>query len=233
MGDEEDASVMDSHFWAFFYDGANMLLRSISLQASFFIASILASRLPDSTEALAAHGIIVQCWMLTSYLVDGFANVGTMLGGKFFGSWTPLDKHRFHRMTERLIFCGGFIGAIFAITMLLLEEQIIHVFTLKDSASRVTVISYLHKAWPVLCVMQPVNSLVFVYDGLIYAVQRFKYVRNLMVSGLLFAYAHVLAITYVLGYLETGNGLVCIWLAKSAMNLWRLGGLAVQIHLKL
>ncbi len=71
------------------------------------------------------------------------------------------------------------------------------------------------------------------YDGLIYAVQRFRYVRNVMLSGLALAYASVLVGAQLRGSFRTHEGLVAIWLAKAAMNCWRLAGLSTEIHLRL
>ena len=225
----------NTHFWDFFYDGASMLLRSIALQASFFVAAILASRLPDSDEALAAHGIVLQLWMLTSYITDGFANVGTMIGGKYYGSssWDILDHLLFQRLTERLLICGMMVGALFSILMLLLEDEIISIFTIKQSPKRGLVVAYVKRVWPLLSLMQPINSLVFVYDGLIYACQRFRYVRNVMVLGLAFVYTPVL-LAFQGSHSLCGSkwGIVAIWSAKAAMNVWRLVTLAVHIHLK-
>ena len=163
----------------------------------------------------------------TTHSTDGFANVGTMFGGKFYGSGRLIDKLLFQRLTERLVLCGLLVGAAFAIVMLLAEEEIIHVFTLKKSASRPLVVKDLHQVWPMLAVMQPVNSLVFVYDGLVYAAQRFYYVRNLMLSGLALVFVPVLSIGWSLH-----PSLYAIWLAKSVMNGWRLWGLAAEVHLR-
>jgi len=179
-GGEGEASVQSQRphrrdFWDFVYDSSNMLVRSMALQGSFFIAAVLASRLPDRIEALAAHGIVVQLWMLTSYITDGFANVGTIFGGRYYGRWRPLDKVLFRRMTERLVFCGLTVGLLFSVALLVARGPITRVFTLKNSGSKPLVLLYLGKVWPVLALMQPINSLVFVYDGLIYAVQRFRY----------------------------------------------------------
>lgn len=52
----------------------------LSVQATFFIALAVASRL--GTAALAAHQIVAQLWLLTSYVVDGFAVAGTVLGSR-------------------------------------------------------------------------------------------------------------------------------------------------------
>ena len=50
------------------------------MQATFFIALAVASRL--GTAALAAHQIVAQLWLLTSYVTDGFAVAGTVLGSR-------------------------------------------------------------------------------------------------------------------------------------------------------
>ena len=52
----------------------------VSVQATFFIALAVASRL--GTAALAAHQIVAQLWLLTSYVTDGFAVAGTVLGSR-------------------------------------------------------------------------------------------------------------------------------------------------------
>ena len=66
--EEEVDRWTSSRFWEFFYDSFDMVVRSVALQASFFAGAVFASRLPHSTEALAAHGIVVQLWMLTAYM---------------------------------------------------------------------------------------------------------------------------------------------------------------------
>jgi len=50
------------------------------MQATFFIALAVASRM--GTAALAAHQIVAQLWLLTSYVTDGFAVAGTVLGSR-------------------------------------------------------------------------------------------------------------------------------------------------------
>ena len=49
-------------------------------QATFFIAATVAARL--GTAALAAYAVISQLWVLASYVVDGFAVAGTVLGSR-------------------------------------------------------------------------------------------------------------------------------------------------------
>ncbi len=49
-------------------------------QVTFFLAMAVAGRL--GTATLAAHQVVAQLWMLTSYVVDGFAVAGTVLGSR-------------------------------------------------------------------------------------------------------------------------------------------------------
>jgi Na+-driven multidrug efflux pump len=53
-------------------------------QSTFFLAAAAASRL--GTSALAAHAVVSQLWLLTSYFVDGFAVAGTVLGSRLAGA---------------------------------------------------------------------------------------------------------------------------------------------------
>jgi Na+-driven multidrug efflux pump len=57
-----------------------MLIRSLVIQATLFASLVAASRL--GTNSLAAHSIISQLWSIISYLVDGFAAAGIVLGSR-------------------------------------------------------------------------------------------------------------------------------------------------------
>ena len=167
-------------FWRFAKDGSAMMIRSLALQSSFMIAAFIAARLPQQPETLAAHGIVTQVWMATSYITDGYANVGTMIGGSLFGCWGAMEKELFRRLTERLLFCGLICGLSFSVAMLVpdVRDSIISVFTTKDSEGKPVVIDHLMSVWLLICLVQPINSLVFVYDGLVYATQQYAYGKS-------------------------------------------------------
>ncbi len=50
-------------------------------------------------------------------------------------------------------------------------------------------------------------------------------VCNVMVTGFIFTFAPVLAVA-----MWGVHALWCVWAAKAAHNLWRLGGAALRIH---
>ncbi len=63
-------------------------------QATFFLALSVAGRL--GTAALAAHQVVAQLWLLTSYVVDGFAVAATVLGSRLAAKADPIA----HRCTQ-------------------------------------------------------------------------------------------------------------------------------------
>ena len=229
-----DAEGAGDGFWDFVGDGLNMVLRTLLLTASFYAAAAFASRVPepdgpDSSRggALAAHGIVVQLWMLMSYITDGIASVGTMVGGKLYGEGTSVSKHFFSILTRRLLLLGLAFGLCSVLILTLFRDPIISIFTREGDASYRTILHFLRQVWPLLVAMQPVNCLIFVYDGLIYALQRFTYIRNVMASGFLLVFLPVLLYgTY------SFHTLLAIWAAKAAFNVWRLAGLAGEVHVR-
>ena len=94
----------------YFVDALNMFGRSILLQLSFFIAMIVASRkLP--VAGLAAHHLTAQLWLVCSYIVDGFATIGTIYGSRLY-SIKSIKKLR--SLTVRLLSYGVSLGFSFA-----------------------------------------------------------------------------------------------------------------------
>jgi hypothetical protein len=81
--------------------------------------------------------------------------------------------------------------------------------------------------WRTLALAQPLNALVFVYDGLVYAFQDFAYARELMSTGVGYVFLPSLAFVAASARPTT---LADIWRCKVALNAWRLALLAARTH---
>jgi Na+-driven multidrug efflux pump len=81
---ENENSPSSLPFLSFLADGASMFARSFLLQGTFFGAMVVASR-ELGPAGLAAHNVVCQLWMLSSYVVDGFATAGTVCGARLVG----------------------------------------------------------------------------------------------------------------------------------------------------
>ena len=82
-----------------------------------------------------------------------------------------------------------------------LADAVLHVSAADQREERKTFSSLRHvrwlllrtPLWALLCALQPVNSLVFVYDGLLFATQSFAYARNALAIGAIGVFAPGLA----------------------------------------
>lgn len=213
------------------------------------------------------------------------------------------------RLTGRVLWAGGISGLAAGLVFHTARGSIPHWFT-ADPA----VVQALQSGgvWEVLAAAQPLNGLLFVADGLMYATgvslllelgkprgigcaanrihcrcnrhgvsfqrchsphpsaplpasplrQAFLYVRDMMVPGLLLVFCPALTLSIPLARLSTSSpwqafryvrdmmvlglllifcpalalalwlwpGLAAIWLAKAALNVWRLGGALLLVY---
>jgi len=200
----------------FLRQASNMIIRSFLLSFSLWLMSVFASRL--GTSQMAAHQIAVNLWTLISYIVDGFADVATMLGAKFLGQ----KAYASLKMTfNRLIAMSLAVGVLFTVVFLVGQDAMIGLFTSSEST-----VSHLRALWPLLACMQSVNSLVFAYDGVIYATERYDLVRNIMIVGCLVWFVPALIAAY-----HWFHTLVAIWAVKAVLNAWRAGSAVWITHL--
>ncbi|BDA46390.1 probable protein DETOXIFICATION 45, chloroplastic at C-terminar half [Coccomyxa sp. Obi] len=213
------AALHLSHFWDFVTAGFNMLVRSATLQATFFLALSVAGRL--GTAALAAHQVVAQLWLLTSYVVDGFAVAATVLGSRLAAKADPVAHRKFQILTLRLVGMGLAVGLASGAAIWANEDSIISLFTADPETAAIL----RGRLWFFLCLAQPINAGVFVYDGLMYATQSFACARTVMLSGFVFAFAPLLALTQWRLHALWG-----VWGAKAAHNVWRLVGSVLRVH---
>jgi len=201
----------------YFVDALNMFGRSILLQLSFFIAVLVASR-KLSVEGLAAHHLTAQLWLVCSYIVDGFATIGTIYGSRLY-SIRLIKKLRV--LTVRLLSYGVSLGFFFCIVFLAFGNTARKLFVGTDKETNY----YLSKTWCIVSLAQPVNAVVFVLDGLMYATKSYAYAREIMVAGVGVVFLPtILSATLIKdGNLNSGAKVIArIWTAKLALNVWRM-----------
>ena len=243
LGEEEGETVGGPASFSassFLRESSAMMARSFFLQGSVFAMAVVASHVSGGSDALASHAIIMQLWMLESNIVDGFADVGTMLGSKLLGELSEIhDTKREAReeeeekgeqaegigkamrtLTNRVMSLSLATGLCSALVLGGASEPIQRVFS-HDPA----VLSQLDKVWVLLCVMQVPNACVFGYDGLIAATRSFEWVFANIASGVILLLAPCLVATLL--HFKT---LLAIWCGKAMLNAWRLGGAFFLIH---
>jgi MATE family multidrug resistance protein len=120
---------------------------------------------------LAANTLLMQFFMIYSYMMDGFANAGEALSGRYLGA----GDSRMLSLTVRHLFgWGGGVALLFTVAYLLGGTLLLRLLT---SDSSVVVVAHTYLPWAVLI---PVAGMAaFVWDGIFIGTTRS---RGMLVS---------------------------------------------------
>ena len=140
----------------FFTVNRDIFLRTLCLVCvtSFFTA--FGTALGDTT--LAANTLLMQFFVLFSYVIDGFAYAGEALGGRYVGEG---NARSFRRLTKSLFLWGGVLAAAYTLVYALGGTTFLRLLTSDESVVRAA-LPFL----PLACAIPAVSAAAFIFDGL-------------------------------------------------------------------
>ena len=190
---------------------ANLFGRTLCLQFAQFTMLAIVSRLGD--VPLAANAVLWQLWGLSSFAVDGFAHAAETLVGNLLGE----RRYGEARQTAgRIIRWGMAIGASFGLVFLFALEALTGLFT--EHAEVVRAVGQLR--W-VVALVQPLNAVVFVLDGIFIGANDMGYLFAAMAAAsFLFFLPLAVLFVYYLGWEMEGA-----WLAYNGLMVGRFATL--------
>ncbi len=195
----------------------NLIIRAIALNVALYLANSYATSYGDNY--IAAQTIAFQIWLFFAFFIDGYASVGNIVSGKLLGErnykkmWRlSIKLSRYSIIVSLLlsVFCAIFyipIGKLFSQEPLVLN-------------------SFYNIFWIVL-IMQPINAVAFVFDGIFKGLAEAATLRNLLLIATFLGFIPVLLIG---DYYQLK--LYAIWLAFTVWMLLRAGILVVKFRRK-
>ena len=190
--------------------GRDLLLRTGSLVGTMTLATAVAARV--GTAAVAAHQVAHQLWLFLALVVDALAVAAQALVSKHLGAEDP-DAAR--AVSDRLFQWGLAVGVVLGIGFFLLRPVLPSFFTDDPATVRALLDVYLFVA-----LLQPLNGLVFVGDGIYMGAEEFPYLAKAMI-GTALAAAAVLGLVVPMGW-----GLTGVWWGIATLMVGRLLTLA-------
>jgi putative MATE family efflux protein len=162
-------------------EALNLFARTGFLTGSFFLATSIASRIGPNT--VAAHAVTMQLWIFAGFLLDGFAVTATSFGGKLLGQTRgAVDKAKpmetWRTMNHRLLMLGLGVGILFSLTYWVGQPYLLSLFTTDGQLLAVIGTYYF-----VVILAQPLNGLVFVYDGILFGSRDFRFLKFSMMAA--------------------------------------------------
>ena len=184
--------------------GSRLVIRTGSLLGAFLAATAIASRISD--DAVAAHQIAFQVFLLLALSLDALAIAAQAMIGRSLGADDPSAARAAAR---RLLEWGVAVGIGFGVVLAVLRPWLVPLFTddpgVEDLALQVLL---------VLALMQPLNAVVFVFDGVLIGAGDAGYLALAMVVASVFVFAPAAIAVLVLD-----GGLLWLW---AALALWML-----------
>lgn len=196
----------------FLHVGGALVARTFSLIGTLTLATAVATRV--GTLAVAAHQVASQLWLALALVVDALAVAGQAMVARYRGA---RDGAAARIAADRLLAWGLTVGLGLSAVFLAFSPWLPHLFT-DDPAAIAAVRGLL----PFVIAMQPLNALVFVWDGILIGAEDFRYLAGQMVVSAALA-GVVLLLTLPLGW-----GLAGVWWGIVTLMLGRLVTLAAR-----
>lgn len=192
--------------------GGELVVRTFALIGTLTLATAVATRV--GMVAVAAHQVGSQLWLLLALVVDSLAVAAQAMVAKYRGSGDPLVSRA---AANRLLAWGLGTGIGLAALFWALAPLLPRVFTNEPE-----VLAAVNRIYPFIVVMQPLNALVFVWDGIFLGLEEFRFVAVQMVlSGLAASIVLLLVLPF-------GWGLSGVWWGIVTLMVVRAISLAVR-----
>jgi putative MATE family efflux protein len=190
--------------------GRDLFLRTGSLLAALAVATSVASRL--GTVPLGAHQIAFQLWSFLALTLDAVAIAAQAMVGRLLGAGdTVAARAASKRMVEWGLLAGLVLGALVAV----LRPVLAPLFSDDPAVVDLT----LQVLW-LVAVLQPLNAVVFVLDGILIGAGDLRFLAGAMVV----AFALFLPAAILAG--SAGGTLGWLWGAVTLLMVARLVGVA-------
>lgn len=190
--------------------GGELATRTLSLVGTMTLATAVAARV--GTVAVAAHQVAGQIWLFLALVIDSIAIAGQAMIARHRGAGDPAAARA---AANRLLGWGLALGIAIGTAFFLLQPFLPRLFT-RDPAA----IAAVRRILPFVVFMQPLNALVFVWDGVFLGAERFRFLAAQMLA------AAVVAAAVLLSVRPMGWGLVGVWWGIVALMLVRAATLA-------
>lgn len=191
--------------------GGALVVRTFSLVGTMALATAVATRV--GTLEVAAHLVASQLWLLLALVIDALAVAGQAMVGRLRGEGHPVAAMR---AADRLLAWGLGVGLLLALGFAATAEWLPRFFT--DDATTITTT---RTVLPFVIAMQPLNALVFVWDGIYIGAEAFRYLALQMIASA------AAAVSVLLLVVPLGWGLQGVWWGMVALMSVRAVTLAV------
>jgi putative MATE family efflux protein len=190
--------------------GGPLIVRTASLLAVFLATTALAARISD--DAVAAHQIAFQVFILLALSLDALAIAAQAMIGRSLGADDPRQARAASR---RMLEWGVVVGVGFGVVLALIRPWLIPVFTDDPGVQELA-----EQLLLIVAMLQPLNAVVFVLDGVLIGAGDQRFLAAAMIVATFGVYAPAaLAVTIAGGGIVALWGVLALWFSARAVGL--------------
>ncbi|WP_372794696.1 MATE family efflux transporter [Lutibacter sp.] len=191
----------------------NLIIRALALNVALYLANSYATKYGDNY--IAAQTIAFQIWLFFAFFIDGYASVGNIVSGKLLGE---KNYKKMWKLSIKLSRYSVVVSILLSVFCAVFYVQIGKLF----SQDQLVLQSFYSIFWIVL-IMQPINAIAFVFDGIFKGLAEAVTLRNLLLIATFLGFLPVLLIADYFNLKLYG-----IWMAFTVWMLLRAGILVVK-----
>ncbi len=195
----------------------NLIIRAMSLNVALYLANSYATKYGQNY--IAAQTIAFQIWLFFAFFIDGYASVGNIVSGKLLGE---KNYEKMWRLSIKLSRYAIVIAILLASICALFYKEIGLLFS-KDAF----VLQSFYSIFWIVLLMQPINAIAFVFDGIFKGLAEAVTLRNLLIVATFLGFIPALLIG---DYFDLK--LYAIWIAFTVWMLLRSGILVIKFRRK-
>jgi len=196
---------------------ANLFVRTAALNFAIYLANAYAT--DYGKNYIAAQSILMNIWLFFSFFIDGYANAGNAIGGRLLGA---KDYVRLWNLSKDICKYAVFIAFILMGICALFYDEIGLVFN-----KEATVLTLFSSVFWLVLLMQPINAIAFMFDGIFKGLGEAKYLRNVLLVATFLGFTPTLLIADYFGL-----KLYAIWLGFLVWMLIRSSTLVIKFRRK-
>jgi len=196
---------------------ANLFVRTAALNFAIYLANAYAT--DYGKNYIAAQSILMNIWLFFSFFIDGYANAGNAIGGKLLGA---MDYKNLWELSKKISKYAVLIAFILMGICALFYDEIGLLFNKETS-----VLALFSSVFWIVLLMQPINAIAFMFDGIFKGLGEAKYLRNVLLAATFLGFTPALLISDYFGLKLYG-----IWIAFFVWMLIRSSTLVIYFRRK-
>ncbi len=195
----------------------NLFIRTLALNIAIYLANAYATGY--GKNYIAAQSILMNLWLFFSFFIDGYANAGNAISGRLLGA---RDYKRLWFLSIDISKYAIVIAFMLMGVCALFYTQIGEIFS-KDPV----VLGIFSSVFWMALLMQPINAIAFMFDGIFKGLGEAKYLRNILLLATFLGFVPTLLISDYFHLKLHG-----IWIAFIVWMIIRAAALVIKFRKK-